>query len=258
MLGARAHPPRPGCVRAPPAAPDRDPRGARILDWLGHLHCRQHGYLYHRLARFGIASRTPFLPSWPSSDTRRGMSAPRSCPTCTGITSAGCHPRHRQEARQPHSGQARRGQPHRGRRPDPATRPDPLAGGCSSFPWHPCPVAGGEDSTCHVQFRVTPGVPHHQVIRSPMAYSARPDAIATGPRGKNDDDHRNRRSSDRGLCRRDGNRLPLPRLGRSDDRRRRRAAVGAGLPSAGTRSGTFSHRPRAGPARARRERPSGR
>jgi hypothetical protein len=148
--------------------------------------------------------------------------------------------------------------PHRGRRPDPAARPDPLAGGCSSFPWHPCSVAGGEDSTCHVQFRVTPGVPHHQVIRSPMAYSARPDAIATGPRGKNDDDHRNRPSSDRGLCRRDGNRLPLPRLGRSDDRRRRRAAVGAGLPSAGTRPGTFSHRPRAGPARARRERPSGR
>src|SRR5262249_33714704 len=33
----------------------------------------------------------------------------------------------RQNARQPHSGQAGRGHPHRGRRPGPATGPDPLA-----------------------------------------------------------------------------------------------------------------------------------
>ena len=36
------------------------------------------------------------------------------------------HPRHRQEARQPHHGQARRGQPHRSRHPGPGTGPDPL------------------------------------------------------------------------------------------------------------------------------------
>ena len=40
---------------------------------------------------------------------------------------AGGQPRHRQEARQPPPGQARRGQPHRGRRPGPRARPDPLA-----------------------------------------------------------------------------------------------------------------------------------
>ena len=38
--------------------------------------------------------------------------------------------------------------------------------GRAHVPW---PAEKG--STCHVQFRVTPGVPHHQVIRSPMAYS---------------------------------------------------------------------------------------
>ena len=37
------------------------------------------------------------------------------------------HPRHRQEARQPRHGQARRGQPHRGRRPGAGTGADPLA-----------------------------------------------------------------------------------------------------------------------------------
>ena len=36
------------------------------------------------------------------------------------------HPRHRQEARQPPAGQARRGQPHRGRRPGQGARADPL------------------------------------------------------------------------------------------------------------------------------------
>ena len=37
------------------------------------------------------------------------------------------HPRYCQEARQPHPGQARRGQPHRGRRPGTPARPHPLA-----------------------------------------------------------------------------------------------------------------------------------
>jgi hypothetical protein len=40
---------------------------------------------------------------------------------------AGGHPRHRQEARRPRPGQARRGQPHRSRSPSPTTRPDQLA-----------------------------------------------------------------------------------------------------------------------------------
>jgi hypothetical protein len=37
------------------------------------------------------------------------------------------HPRYCQEARQPHHGQARRGQPHRGRHPGTPARPHPLA-----------------------------------------------------------------------------------------------------------------------------------
>ena len=49
---------------------------------------------------------------------------------------AGGHPRHRQEARQPCPGQARRGQPHRGRRPGPRAGPDPLAPRHSRSPRH--------------------------------------------------------------------------------------------------------------------------
>ena len=40
---------------------------------------------------------------------------------------AGGQPRHGEKARQPPAGQARRGQPHRGRHPGPPARPDPLA-----------------------------------------------------------------------------------------------------------------------------------
>ena len=44
------------------------------------------------------------------------------------------HPRHRQEACQPPAGQARRGQPHRGRHPGAGTRADPLAAAIRSCP----------------------------------------------------------------------------------------------------------------------------
>jgi hypothetical protein len=47
------------------------------------------GHLYHRLARFDIASRTPSPPSWQRSGTPRPMSTPLSCRTCTRTTSAG-------------------------------------------------------------------------------------------------------------------------------------------------------------------------
>ena len=84
---------------------------------------------------------------------------------------AGGHPLHRQEARQPRPGQARRGQPHRGRRPGPRTGPDHLARAAGRKRFH---------QQVHLRVTSTPP-PTHTVHRITALWTAGPAAVEPSP-----------------------------------------------------------------------------